>query len=624
MGLLRPEHIIKPNKKIEIPTRVIFFDTETKQRMVEPDLMNQTLRLGVACYYNTESYRKQPLEEWYNFVSPSDFWPWALSHVHEKKRLILIAHNLDFDFLVLNGLTQLKSWHWYAYKMIIANAVDIWSFVQYKYRPDSKQWDNYVIKHEKRPRIIKTILFLDMMNYFRMSLAELGKSMGFPKTKIDFANCTDEELEVYCRNDVYVMLQSWKKWVGFLKEYNLGVWGKTLPSQAFNAYRHRFMPHKIHIHSHEKTLNLERAGYFGGRTECFRIGHYDKGPYYLFDVNSMYAYVMRNNLFPTRMITYIRRGRVNDITNHIREKCIIATVLVETTIPAYPRRHNHRLTFPIGCFWTTLTTPELLHAMRHDHILAVRDMAIYDCESIFESYVDFFWTKRKEFREAGNLPYVELCKVLLNSLYGKFGQFIDDYQEIASDPTYGLNCWKDWDVHDQKWVKFKQLNGKVSVAMGKVESYNSFPAIAAHVTAYARQELLKYIISAGTDRIFYCDTDSLVVDAIGSTNLYNYISETELGALSLEKMSDTVTINNVKDYVFADKRKLKGITQKAKEIHPNVFGQWHQVGLRSVLWGDYTDNCFWKWVEKHLQEGYKKGTVSKSGVVTPYVLNESL
>ncbi len=624
MGFLRQPHMLKGNKRTEIPERVVFFDTETVSVEVSEGLINHQLRLGVGCYYSTHNQPGGSREVWRAFNRVGDFWKWSLEKVLLNTRVYFVAHNLSFDFLVLNGLSELEARGWYAKSLVIHYAVNIWTFAQYKYIPNSPEWLAYEKKTGKKPRVIRSIVFLDLMNYFKMSLEALGEAMGTPKGKIDFATCTEAELGDYCRNDVFIMVEAWKKWCEFIRIHDLGTFGKTLPSQAFNAYRHRFMPHRIYVHSHSQALALERKSYFGGRCECFRLGHFDKGPYYLFDVNSMYPHVMRKNLYPTKMITYIKSGSVADILYHIDNHAIIARVLLKTSTAAYPTRLNKRLMFPTGTFWTTLATPEIRYALDHRAILAVGDLALYEKREIFTDYVDFFWDQRRKFTEDGNLTYAELCKMMHNCLYGKFGQKLDDYITIADDPDHKIEYWRDYDVEHHEWLKFKRVNGQISVAQGFIESFNSFPAIAAHVTAYARLELQAHIVNAGRGNVFYCDTDSLIVGVEGSMGLIDYISDTELGALHLEKKSDTVTIRNVKDYTFAGRRKTKGVTAKAIEVDTNVWGQWQQVSLRSVLWNNYTDNCFWKWVEKHLQQDYKKGLVLPNGHIIPFVLDEAL
>jgi len=524
----------------------------------------------------------------------------------------------------LNGLSELSANNYHMKTMISSGKIDIWVFVQYKYKPNSVNWNNYKERYGKRPRVTRTLLFIDLMNYFDTSLKEVGKSVGCPKLPINFKECSYEELLTYCKNDVFIMIEAWKKWLTFIYENDLGVWGKTLPSQAFNAYRHRFMPHEIRVHTHEKATALERTGYFGGRCECFQLGYFDKGPFYLFDINSMYPSVMSAHPYPVKLLTYVTQGAFTDLWCTYRDHCVMATVLIRTTVPRFPKRHGNRLIFPVGTFWTTLTTSELWEAMKSRSVIAVKDFAVYEPEYIFKDYIDFFWNERLKYKQAGDAPFIYMCKILMNSLYGKFGQKIDNYEHIGEDPAHGVGFYGEYDIEDKKWLRFRKMNGYVDIVTGQVEGYNSFAAISAHVTGYARSLLWGLIGKVPPDHLFYCDTDSLIVDEVGKNALWEHVDDARLGALHLEKQSDTITIFNAKDYVFADKRKIKGVRTTAKKIDGHTFGQWQQRSLKRVLWNEQPDNCQWKWVEKTLQEGYKKGTVDDYGVVHPLVLDETV
>lgn len=624
MGLMRPPHVIKPNKNTEMPAEVIFFDCETEEERIDDEIIQHNLRLGIGCHLKWHPEKTGQYEDWLTFYRPTYFWEWALKQVKDNRRMVFIAHNLDFDFLVLNGISELTERDYHMKTMISSGKIDIWVFVQYKYKPDSQQWNNYINRYGKRPRVTRTLLFLDLMNYFDTSLKEVGKSVGCHKLPIDFKECSIQELSDYCKNDVFIMVEAWKKWLVFIHENDLGVWGKTLPSQAFNAYRHRFMPHKIRVHTHEKATALERAGYFGGRCECFQLGYFDNGPFYLFDINSMYPSVMKSHPYPVKLLTYVTQGHINDLTETYADKCFIATILVRTTVPRFPKRREGRLVFPVGTFWTVLSTPELWEAIENRAIIAMKDFAVYEPEHIFKDYIDFFWTQRLEYKVASDAPFIYMCKILMNSLYGKFGQKIDNYEHIGEDPEHGVGFYGEYDIDTKKWLKFRKMNGYIDISTGQVEGYNSFVAISAHVTSYARSLLWSFIQKIPSRHLFYCDTDSLIVDEVGRNALWEYINDVELGALHLEKESDTITIFNAKDYIFADKRKIKGVRTTAKKIDAHTFGQWQQRSLKRVLWNEQPDNCQWKWVEKTLREGYKKGTVDDYGVIHPLVLNETV
>lgn len=622
MAIMRQEHKLKPNKSSTYPKQILFYDTETAPTSIDSDTKRHDLKLGVGCYYQEKGNKQAAHEDYFDFTTVKAFWDTALNLVTTNRRLIIIAHNLDFDFLVCHGLSELKERGWFAQNMIISGNVDIWSFVQYKHPPDSPAWKSYVADKKKKPRVVKTIIFLDFMNYFKMALAKLGENIGVPKLKIDFETCTDEELRVYCRVDVKIMVEVWKRWTAFLQTHELGVWGKTLPSQAFNAFRHRFMKHDIFIHSNEPALQLERRAYHGGRTECFQIGEFKQGPYYLLDVNSMYPSVMRYRDYPTALLSYQEKGCWEDLLYHIKDKAIVADVLVESNRSAFPFRYKGKLIFPVGRFRTTLTTPELLQAIDHREIKELGTMAVYEQAPIFARYIDFFYKKRVGFKMAKDTAYVFITKLLMNSLYGKFGQQLDQFVPIAEDREHKLNFWSEWDADDQKWLSFKQINGKVEVFDGKAEAYNSFPAIAAHVTAHSRLLLHLLLSSVPRYSLFYADTDSLIVDQRGYDAVKHLCSNTRLGALHLEKQSSAIQINNVKDYVFARHRKIKGVRKNAEKLGRDVFAQWQQVSLKAVIRQDKPDACFWHRVKKHLKGVYNKGMVYPDGMVLPFRLWE--
>ncbi|GAI64695.1 unnamed protein product, partial [marine sediment metagenome] len=50
---------------------------------------------------------------------------------------------------------------------------------------------------------------------------------------------------------------------------------------------------------------------------------------------------------------------------------VIAEVLIETDEPAYAVRRKQTI-FPVGCFWVTLTTPELKYALKRGHIKEIK------------------------------------------------------------------------------------------------------------------------------------------------------------------------------------------------------------------------------------------------------------
>jgi len=344
--------------------------------------------------------------------------------------------------------------------------------------------------------------------------------------------------------------------------------------------------------------------------------------YHVVDVNSLYPTVMRNNAYPVKYLKIERGVTLKIIEKALKRKAVCARVLIETPEPAYPVRRG-RLVFPVGLFWTSLCTPELKHALKHGHLRKVETMVTYDKANIFKSYVDKFYSLRLEFRSQGVAEYEELCKKMLNSLYGKFGQKGENWEKIGDCPGEIDREELVFNMAGRRVTKMRYLMGEIFMMVGTDESFDSFPAIAAHVTAYGRMFLYKLMKRTGPGHYFYCDTDSLIIDGVGLARLQNRISQAGLGGLKVEESCDRVTIRGLKDYATASKIVTKGIRKNAVQIADGVYQQELWPGFRGLLRAGKTETYTVKTVTKHLTRDYKKGTVTSDGTVIPLLYDDS-
>ncbi|GAJ15713.1 unnamed protein product, partial [marine sediment metagenome] len=250
--------------------------------------------------------------------------------------------------------------------------------------------------------------------------------------------------------------------------------------------------------------------------------------YYIVDVNSLYPYVMRNNSYPVKYEKILHRISGEDLQRVIASKSITARVLINTDEPAYAVRHD-RTIFPIGKFWVTLTTPELKYALEHNHIVKIKQAVLYKQANLFKTYVDRFYRLRQKFKAEDNAEYVELCKKLLNSLYGKFGQKADEWKKVGNCPDEPDRVEICFQVGRSGVKQIRYLLGEIFELVGYGECFNSFPAIAAHVAAYGRMYLYKLMKITGEGNYFYCDTDSLIINETGLLNLQSQIDDSILG-----------------------------------------------------------------------------------------------
>jgi hypothetical protein len=99
------------------------------------------------------------------------------------------------------------------------------------------------------------------------------------------------------------------------------------------------MKSDIFIHNRKYVLNLERGSYYGGRTECFKIGQFTGDKYYYLDINSMYPAVMYDNFYPTKYFNYLTNCSITLLSIYIRKYCVVARVKVDTKEPYFPYRY---------------------------------------------------------------------------------------------------------------------------------------------------------------------------------------------------------------------------------------------------------------------------------------------
>lgn len=593
--MTRWSHKLKANKSSEYPSRFIFFDTETTQEDIGEGRIEHHLRLGSALYWRRRPDRSKDELVWCYFTTQDEFWDFVEAHCQKRERIFIIAHNLPFDMGIVKGFAVLEHRGFSVQKMIYDHRKNIWKFA----------------------RNTTSLVFLDNMNYFDMALKKLGEVVGLEKLTMPPMSADDAEWWTYNKRDTEILYYVWRHWLGFLEENDLGAFGLTIASQAFNAFRHRFMKQDVYIHTNKKAVKLERDSYRGGRVECYFIGELPEKDYYTLDVNSMYAFMLRNHSYPSNFISTGKKMSLEWLAKLLGKYAVIAEVVVNTPEACFGIKWNGRLVFPVGEFVATLVKPELEYGLSKGYVKEVKSFSVYEEDSIFQDYVDFFYGKRLEFKSTDNKVYDYICKKMLNSLYGKFGQITDEWKNVGYDETRTFDYWTEWDVPTQTLHTFRCIDHQVEEKVGKNEGFNTLVAIPAHATAYARMYLWELIKSASSGHVFYCDTDSLIVDKEGLHNLESSLNPTELGKLKVESKARKVIIHNLKDYQFGSKNVIKGIPKNATQVSENSYRMYQSLGIASGIRQGNLDKVVWKEVVKELRRNYTKGLVTETGNVEP-------
>lgn len=306
-----------------------------------------------------------------------------------------------------------------------------------------------------------------------------------------------------------------------------------------------------------------RQFFFGGRVECLRGRGQFIGDYKLYDVNSLYPYVMANFEHPIgdAFDCQIRFGKPSDKTIFLDIDCVNNGALVG-------RNDNNETTATIrrGRFMTTIWEYNI--AMKHKLISDVRFNYVVDCglRTNFNKFVLPLYEKRlttkaelarmKKSGLEGSAAYVDMkkddifYKLLLNNAYGKFAQnprhfkehFLTDPNERPPDSWFAsMKTLPEADRWAHEFPRFECDDYWIWDKPAPGLHFNNV-GTAASITGAARAVLLDALMQS-TDPI-YCDTDSIICRALDGV----HIDKIALGAWDLEDEFSKVVINGKKLY----------------------------------------------------------------------------
>lgn len=312
----------------------------------------------------------------------------------------------------------------------------------------------------------------------------------------------------------------------------------TIGTTAIKKLR-EFHPFDNQYEGHDRTF---RPYYFGGRVEAFERGII-KGDFKVYDVNSMYPYVMREFHHPTgsrykRGYSAVmdKKGRLSGFTDY---PMFFAHIECQQDGAFPTRRKGESLDFnqPEGEFF--VTSHELQAAVKTGRVQNVKVREVYAPEKTikFATYVDTYMAEKVASKKAGDKVAEIFAKLLLNSAYGKFGQSPEHYFDFYLQQ-------EDDDAPDDPYEIFSIHEGGIRVWRKPSPTKRYFDvATAASVTGAARAVLLDALATA--KRVVYCDTDSIICE-----HFQGELDSSRLGAWKFEGGGDNLAIAGKKLYAL--------------------------------------------------------------------------
>ena len=399
----------------------------------------------------------------------------------------------------------------------------------------------------------KTIKILDSLKLLTSSVEKLAKDFGLSESKgvIDYSKIIfpNDELPDGYIDYLYHDLSIVASCLQYFFSYGDKM---TIASNALNDYKNMQPRFKklFPILTFDEDAFCRKA-YKGGF--CWKNPVvYETVNGCVFDVNSLYPYIMRTKLLPVyRPIYFNGEYKPNSLYPLYIMRARISCKIKNGYIPTIQLKNNFR--FAENEYLTEINEPEEIVITSVDYRLIKEHYDILYLDvidgymfagsyNLFSGYVD----KWQTLKQNGNPSERAIAKLFSNSLYGKFGKNPISTRKIPylEDDT----------------LKFYTTDFETSDSI--------YVPVAAFITAYAREHTItaaQHFYSQG--RLCYCDTDS--VHIVGENDGYLHEHNKELGCWKLENRFDKAKFIRQKTYieVVGDKTIVKcaGMSKDLKD-----------------------------------------------------------
>ena len=401
----------------------------------------------------------------------------------------------------------------------------------------------------------------------------------YNKYKNSFNNKTwifRKEAIKYCELDCISLFQILNKFNNLIFDrFKLNINNyPTLPSLSFAIFRSQYLKENtIHMLTGDIANDI-RQGYTGGACDMYIPKPIKNKEIYAYDVNSLYPFVMLKNKLPVGNPTYFS----GDITklNKNAFGFFYCNIIAPDNLK-HPIIQTHiktsegiRTIAPLGTWSDMLFSEEMYNAIKFGYKFEVLWGYTFDSDYVFNNFVDELYKIRLEYPKSDPMNYI--AKILMNSLYGRFGMVdnfkisyvmnkedYDNFEKLDKDNSI-IDVI---DLEDNLLVECKNPKVELDTLLdNSSEIHNINIAIAAAITAYARIHMSQFKNNKDYN-LYYSDTDSIYID----TPLDKSFISSKLGLLKLEYICKDAVFLAPKVYSLLTDNglivKIKGLTKKS-------------------------------------------------------------
>lgn len=474
-----------------------------------------------------------------------------------KANYTLYFHNLKFDgafiitWLLSHGYTYISDYHQRSDQTFTTLITDMGQFYAIEIF--------FSIKGHRTNKV-KILDSLKIFPNFSVEKVAEGFNLPIRKLSIDYRKkrpvgwqLTSEEID-YIRNDVEIMARALK--IMFEK----GLKRMTIAGDAFQSYKEMMPKFRKRFPVLDEKVDADiRLAYRGGFTYVNDI-YKEKtvGHGICIDKNSMYPSKMVQKPLPYGQPEFFEGKYQYDPEMPLYIQSLsckfdlkpgkIPNIQLKNNLSFIPNEYLPSSNDEIVTL--SLCSPDYKLFIENYNIKDVTyygGWKFYQCQGMFDKYINYWMDQKIKAGKEGNKPLRQIAKLMLNSLYGRFGLSINAQQKYSY-------------LDDQGVLRFGLLPPEKREPV--------YIPVACFITAYGRedtirtsQEIRDYTMKKyGYDAYLYSDTDSIHCmindDDLDALKDDIFIDDFALGAWAKESEFDRAIFIRQKCYIEETDGKL--------------------------------------------------------------------
>lgn len=342
----------------------------------------------------------------------------------------------------------------------------------------------------------------------------------------------------------------------------------TLPALAMRIWKTFYMPKNTVYQIHDLPEYNIRKSYTGGAVDVYIPHNHNNETLYLYDVNGLYPSTMLNNPMPTgKPIAFL--GDIRKINPDafgffyckITSPSYLEHPILQRTIKT---SEGIRTIAGLGSWHGWIFSKEMDNAVKYGYQFEILKGYQFKKTNIFSEYINKMYELRLQYLKGDAMNLT--AKLLMNSLYGKFGMksettkieildnsnkelinsYLDKFNTNIVDIIY-LDSYTII-IYNTNIFRLRQPDDLKNVFVDDVfHALDVNIAIASAITAYGRIHM-SILKNNPLFKLYYSDTDSAVVDR----PLPAYMVGNELGQFKLEHVIKKAVFLAPKVYGLVD------------------------------------------------------------------------